>query len=320
MAEAATATDTDSDGAPNAFDASFAPIRELGLEHYVAELDHYGYTVIPPQRVAAPEFVERVRDVVLRVAHERTGVEHALDRPGDAGTYQTYPIQSDRYLLYYMLFEDEVFEEWLENPVLGAVIDYIMRGQTQLSSLVSFVKWRDRDAKPGDAATYLHSDSPGSPEGVLPFSHSLVCNAALCLTDYTREDGCIAMVPGSHRLGRVPAAGEGEDRAVPVEGPAGSLIVWLGNTWHGAFPKLTEGLRLNLTSYHCHPALKTQERYQRATPPEMLARRSERFRRLLGADDPMGWTTNGPDAERMIRLMARQTLKDEDTLREDSTR
>ena len=313
MAEAATlAVPND---APNPLDAAFAPIRDLGLERYVAELDHYGYTVIPPERVAAPAFVERVRDVVLRVAHERTGVEHALDRSADVGTYKTYPTQSDRYLLYYMLFEDEVFEEWLENPVLGAVIDYIMRGHAQLSSLVSFVKWRDRGAQPGDPATYLHSDSPGSPEGVLPFSHNLVCNVALCLTDYTREDGCIAMVPGSHRLGRVPAAGEGEERAVPVEGPAGSLIAWYGNTWHGAFPKLTEGLRLNLTSYHCHPALKTQERYQRAVPPEMLARRGERFRRLLGAYDPMGWTVNGPDEELMIKQMARQTGYDEDAIR-----
>ena len=259
-----------------------APIRELGLEQYVAELEHYGYTIIPPERVAAPEFVERVRDAVLRVAHERTGVEHALDRSGDAGS------------------------------------DYMMGGQAQLSSMVSFVKWRDRNAKPGDPATGLHSDSPGSPEGLLPFSHSNVCNVALCLTDYTREDGCIAMVPGSHRLGRVPKPDEGVDRAVPIEGPTGSLIAWLGNTWHGAFPKLTEGLRLNVTSYHCHPALKTQERYGSAVPPEMLARRSARFRRLMGVDDPMGWKKNGPDEELFIKLAARQTLADEERLRERS--
>ena len=293
----------------------FAPVRELGLEAYMAELDHYGYTIIPPERVAPPEFMERVRNAVLRVAHERTGVEHALDRSGDAGRYSTFPVQADRYLLYYLLFEDEVFEEWLENPVLAAVVDYMLRGQAQLSSMVSFVKWRDKSAKSGDPATGLHSDSPGSPEGLLPFSHSLVCNVALCLTDYTREDGCIAMVPGSHRLGRVPKQGEGVERAVPVEGPAGSLIAWLGNTWHGAFPKRTEGLRLNVTSYHCHPALKTQEHYQDAVPAEMLARRSERFRHLVGAYEPMGWTVHGPDKERMIKRLARMTGYDEDVIR-----
>lgn len=321
MAEPATAVPREaSKDVPNAVDVMLAPIRELGLEQYVAELEQYGYTVIPPERVASPEFVGRVRDAVLRVAHERTGVEHALDRSGDAGSYETFPIRSDQYLLYYLLFEDEVFEEWLENPVLAAVVDYMMGGQAQLSSMVSFVKWRDRNAKTGDPATGLHSDSPGSPEGLLPFSHSNVCNVALCLTDYTRDDGCIAMVPGSHRLGRVPKPDEGVDRAVPVEGPTGSLIAWLGNTWHGAFPKLTEGLRLNLTSYHCHPALKTQERYGSAVPPEMLARRSARFRRLMGVDDPMGWKKHGPDGELFIKLAARQTLADEQRLRERSGR
>ncbi len=300
---------------PKPVEPWFAPVLELGLDPYVAELDRDGYTVIPPDRVAPPEFIERVRDAVLRVARERTGVEHALDRSGDAGHYETFPIRSDQYLLYYLLFEDEVFEEWLENPALGAVVDYMLRGQTQLSSMVSFVKWRDENAEPGDPATGLHSDSPGSPEGLLPFSHSLVCNVALCLTDYMREDGCIAMVPGSHRLGRVPKQGEGVDRAVPVEGPAGSLIAWLGNTWHGAFPKLTEGLRLNVTSYHCHPALKTQEHYQDAVPPEMLARRGERFRHVVGAYEPMGWTVNGPDQERMIKRLARMTGLDEDVIR-----
>ena len=80
MAEPATLAVPDD--APNPLDAAFAPIRDLGLERYVAELDHYGYTVIPPERVAPPEFVERVRDVVLRVAHERTGVG---TRPGPLG-------------------------------------------------------------------------------------------------------------------------------------------------------------------------------------------------------------------------------------------
>ena len=159
MAEPATVA-----GSPapqNAVDAMLAPIRELGLEPYVAELEQYGYTIIPPELVAAPEFVERVRDAVLRVVRERTGVEHILDRSGDAGSYETFPTRSDQYLLYYLLFEDEVFEEWLENPVLAAVIDYMMRGQVHLSSLLSFVKWRDEHAKPGDPATFLHSDGTG---------------------------------------------------------------------------------------------------------------------------------------------------------------
>ncbi len=258
----------------------------------MAELDTYGYVVIPPEKVAPPEFVERVRDTVLRVIEERTGVKHSLDRNGDPGKYKGQPQLPSQFILYYLLFADPIFEEWLENPTLQAVITYVMRDQAQLSSLTSFVKWKGN----GYGRTLgLHSDSPASPEGVLPTSHDAVCNATLVLTSYTKDDGAIAMVPGSHRLFRQPMPGDGVDRAVAVEAQAGSLIFWHGNTWHGAFPKKTDGLRLNLTSYICNRAMKTQERYQRAVPPEMLARHGARFARLLGADDPWGFDENGPD-------------------------
>lgn len=85
--------------------------------------------------------------------------------------------------------------------------------------------------------------------------------------------------------------------AVPVEAPVGSLIFWHGNTWHGAFPKKTDGLRLNLTSYICNRHMKTQEAYQGAVPKEMLARHGAWFARLLGADDSYGWDEKGPGFE-----------------------
>jgi ectoine hydroxylase-related dioxygenase (phytanoyl-CoA dioxygenase family) len=286
---------------PNSLEGYFGPIQDLGLESHIARLDNYGFTVIPPEIVGPPEFIERITAAVLRVAGERTGVEHRLDRAGATGKYnQTISGDGERgqYLLFYLLFEDQVFEEWLENPVFGAVMDYIMRGAGRLSNIDSFVKWKTPNPEEQLKTLRLHTDGPGSPEGVLPFSHDMVCNAALCLTEYSRENGCIAMVPGSHRRGRNPAPGDGVDTAVAVEAAVGSLIVWHGNTWHGSFPKLTDGLRLNVTTLHCNAALKTQHRFGRdVIPEEMLARRSERFRRILGIDDPMGWTTTGPDPE-----------------------
>lgn len=269
-------------------------LEELGLTEYALQLDHQGYSVVPPERVSTPDFVERVRDTVLRVAKERTGVTHDLDRAGNPGRYITDVTGGDSYLLFYLLFEDEVFEEWLENPALGAMIDFMLRGQGQLSSMVAFVRWHNPDIT--DKLTLnLHSDSPGSPEGVLPLGYDLVCNSALVLTPYTKENGALAVVPGSHRLARQPLPGEGIDRAVPVEAEVGSLILWHGGTWHGAFRRTNPGIRLNVTSYHCHRALKTQEKYQSHVPDEMLKRRSARFARILGADDPMGWGAEGPD-------------------------
>jgi len=280
---------------PNDF---FGPVRALGLEKYVAELENYGYTVVPPEHVATGEFVERVTDAVLRVIEERTGVKHVLHANGDVGQYNCeYRLAQNQFELWYLLFEDPVFEDWLENPTLAAMTEYCMRGQGQLSSMMAFVKWRSADELTG-LTHRLHCDAhpASSPEGALPFSHNLVVNTALCLTHYSHDDGAIVMVPGSHRRGRVPTPGEAAEEAVAVEAEVGSLIVWLGNTWHGALPKRTDGLRLCLNAYFGHRALKTQERYQTAVPDEMLARHSARFARLLGADDPMGWDKHGPSA------------------------
>ena len=64
-------------------------------------------------------------------------------------------------------------------------------------------------------------------------------------------------------------------------------------------------MRLALTRYICNRQLKTQERYQSAVPPEMLARHGEWFARLLGADDPYGWDENGPDFAGAASFVAR---------------
>ena len=282
---------------------TFNRIRELGLESHVTELNTYGFTVVPPEKVADREFFLNIRDTVLRICKERTGFEFQLDKNGEFGTYKAQPQSDGQFLLFYLLMADPIFEKWILNPTLYTLIDYLMGGQQQLSSLTSFVKWKGERQGLG-----LHSDSPPDRDGHLP-ACSDVANAAYCLTDYTLENGAIAMVPGSHRYCRQPRPGEGENNAVPVEAEAGSLIAWHGNIWHGAFPKKTEGLRLNVTSYHCHRRLKTQEAYQWRVTQEMLDRNPTEFARLVAADDHMGWDERGPDYGRSHKYLPEETKK-----------
>lgn len=247
--------------------------------------------VIPPEQVESADFVERIRDTVLAVAERRTGIPHSSGSNANVGRYKTEPLQPGQYLLYYMLFEDPIFEEWIMNPVLQAMITSLMSDQGRLSSLSAFVKSKGGNYGEGLG---LHADAPPGTTGAMSAEHDDACNGALVLTDYTREDGAIAMVPGSHRYNRQPKEGEGVAEAVPVEAPAGSLIFWKGNTWHGAYPKLTEGLRLNVTSYVCHVRIKTQENYQRCVPRAMLERNTPAFATFLGAGDAYGWGIEGP--------------------------
>ena len=295
--------------ATEAFNPTYKRVKELGLEQNIVDLDSYGFTVIPPEKVAAPDgFLERITDTVLRIAKERTGVEFKVEENGSVGEYKAQPQMGNQFLLYYLLMADRIFEEWLMNPALYTIGSYLMHGQQQLSSLVSFIKWKsDPNFSLGAMGGLgLHTDSPPDRDGRLP-SCSDVSNAAYCLTDYTEENGAIAMVPGSHRYARQPNPGEGVKKAVPVEAPAGSVIAWHGNTWHGAFPKQTDGLRLNVTTYMCHRRVKTQELYQRNVTQEMLDRNPPEFARLVGADDMMGWDESGPDLAKMMKYMSPET-------------
>ena len=82
-------------GALDDADAHLAHIRELGLESHILELEVRGYTVVPPEMVAPPEFTARVRDALLRLAEEKTGVKHSIDRNGDTGKYAAFAAGGD---------------------------------------------------------------------------------------------------------------------------------------------------------------------------------------------------------------------------------
>lgn len=280
------------DAVPKNQKERMANIQALGLEKHIVELDTLGYTIVPPGVGCSDAETQRILDAVMRVLEKRTGQKYDLNGNGRETKYKDGLDAHNQFQLYYMLMADRACEDWLDNKVLRAIIDYALRGQAQLCSMVSFVKWRDGGY--GNRLG-LHTDSQGaSPEGVLTLSHQVACNVALALTPYTKEDGALAVVPGSHLYYRQPRFEEGIEEAVPIVAPVGSMIFWVGNLWHGAYPKVTDGLRLNLTGNFNNKAFKTLENYGRHVPLEMLRRHDKWFARTLGADEVYGWGEEGP--------------------------
>ena len=168
-------------------------------------------------------------------------------------------------LMQSILFEDRVFEEALMNPVLLAMATYLCGYGVILNSMGCFMKG------PNNTPLALHSDT-GIPSPLPPTS--LVCNMTYVLTDFDREKGSTAFVPGSHKWCRTPMGAEtrvrDNPRVVAVDCAPGSLICWHGNTWHGAFNRTEPGLRVSIPVYMARASMRTQEGLIGRIPQEML--------------------------------------------------
>lgn len=278
-------------------------VKSLGIEQYAEELEETGLTVLPPE---ANQFGEsRMEEVVQRIldrAQEMTGVEFSIEEgplqelefptpniPADslkklkASNMADAVLKPTQFLIQKLTHEHRIFRDLALNPASIALQNFIMAGQTRLSSVNCFVKWQG-DFGYGPTLG-LHADQGATPTPWGAVAHS--ANSTWCLTDYTLDGGALAYIPGSHKEGQpVPPPDRVKD-AVPVEAPKGSLIVFHGATWHGAFPRKDKGLRLGLAVYHRHAANLPQEDLPGLTVDEMIADTDNPkvYRAIAGVDD-----------------------------------
>ena len=59
------------------------------------------------------------------------------------------------------------------------------------------------------------------------------------------------------------------------------MIVWHGNTWHGAFNRRVPGLRVSIPVLMARPFMRTDEDLFNRIPDEVLQRNSQRFAYLV---------------------------------------
>jgi hypothetical protein len=282
-------------GQPNLLD-TWNEVRRLDLIENVAELATFGLTVVPPEKTGTPQLAPLVLDRCLDLIERRTGTRPDLES-GETHRDIFYPS------LHWVLFEDRVFEEFVVHPVTLALASYLLGRSLVYGGSELFAK--GPSSRPDEPMQLgLHSDQVLMPSP-LP-AQAMTINVTWTLTDYTKDDGCLAFLPGSHAYRRHPIGDEGMDKAVPVETPAGSIIVWHGNTWHGSYPKKTPGLRIGLASLYSRKFLITPEPIRSHVSQEMLDRHDARFAEVMGVDMPYGWKDEGPDMAKLGRATVRR--------------
>lgn len=255
--------------------AIWADIEALDLIRPIAELEAFGYTVIPPEKVNLPSGIPELLQAFLDVHERRTG--HKVEiKAGNTGEDKPITIEWD------LLVEDRLFEQLPLTPVIHTMARYACGKNVVLSEISGLLKNQDKRRTHS-----LHTDQVGTPPPLPPYAQ--VLNITIPLTDYTLENGATSVVPCSHRFGRMPLSYEADFLAEkptvpakPIVAPAGSLIIWHGTTWHGSYPRKAEGVRANLFLVFCRSYMRPIRDYRRWTPQEIIDRNPPEFAKLIG--------------------------------------
>ena len=258
-------------------------IRANGLQRHVYELEITGYTVIENALTAAE--IKALIEVLLALAAEDDG--QPVDPRGGSHDDRTQEV------MLLLARGGRPFEQLVLHPTALPLITYLLGESCTISSVTGYVKG------PSQMALGVHSDTAYVPDPLPPYAQ--IANVNYCLTDYTDANGCLTIVPGSHRYCHRPRDGQGADEAMPIEAPAGSAVVFHGNTWHGAKPRRNPGLRLSLSTLYCRMYMRPQEHYESILGREIIARNPQRFSQLIGMDVPTGWQSP-VEARRKIAL------------------
>jgi hypothetical protein len=262
-----------------AADAVREEIAALGLDRHVVALETSGYTVLTPEELEAGDLVERMNKAIDRVGTQRNPKDTDLQDELDG-------------VLFHLVAEDPVFEEVLLQRKPLALLTYLLGHHAKLNQSTALLKSK------GAPALAIHADAVG--KFPLPWPETAqVANVTWLLSDYTREGGCLCVVPGTHRMGNPPhhVPLECDDPSVvPIEAPAGSVVLWHGGLWHGGLPRTIDGERRTLVLFYGRAYLEAQEPYKFTTTMEMLERNPVRFAAMMGLTDQIPWGLRGPVA------------------------
>jgi ectoine hydroxylase-related dioxygenase (phytanoyl-CoA dioxygenase family) len=129
--------------------------------------------------------------------------------------------------IFNLINKDIAFAPLIEHPIMLATIDRAL-GRDAIALDVSVNHVGAHTASGG-----WHVDSPITqiPEPLPNFTLSI--QSVWMLDEFTEDNGATHVVRGSHLIQRKPPSARGRlDGEVVLEGSAGSLAIWLSQTWH----------------------------------------------------------------------------------------
>ncbi len=235
----------------------------------------------PSGRAAADQLNARGFCVIPNVVPtlELTRISAAYDRAFGAATapdLRTSSSGGDTRLIDLVNRGAEFDELYKLEPVLSACLDTI-GPRFQLSS------FHGRTVLPGAAAQGLHVD-------VRPDQDAWPLLGFIVMVDEFRSDnGATRFVPGSHHGETRTNVREGnrrpdDERQALACGKAGSVIVYLGSTWHGYSANRSQSPRRSIQGAYVPRGGGAAVQWGSRMTPETLGRLSSSARHLLAIE------------------------------------
>lgn len=131
---------------------------------------------------------------------------------------------------------------------------------------------------PGEAAQPLHFDDGfyPVPRPRKPFGAATVW----AIDEFTEENGATVLIPESHLYGQEIITDH--SKTIPAAMPTGSVVFFLGTTWHGGGSNQSSAPRLAATCQYCEPWLRPQENFFLELSQETLAATPEQLLSMVG--------------------------------------
>lgn len=207
--------------------------------------------------------------------HEvRTALYRAAESDRKYGRTQTYDYGGDDTInqrVWNLPSRDPVFCNLVEHPLAIDLVKRVLGWPALLSSMAANI------TGPGGTPMILHADQGYVPK---PWGQPWVLNIGWCIDDFTAENGATRYVPGSHLQNEMPNGIE--QKLIPAEAPAGSIIVMEGRLWHTSGENRSQARRAGIFSVYTLPILLPQENHFLSLDPAIRQFGSETLQTLFG--------------------------------------
>ncbi|MEO0882988.1 MAG: phytanoyl-CoA dioxygenase family protein [Pseudomonadota bacterium] len=210
-----------------------------------------------------------IEDVIPRETCEQIKAE-CLELLGHTGRNAFEGRKTQR--VYNVLSKTKTTDGLATHPRILGLMDKFFRPGFLLSQSQII------NIQPGEAPQGLHTDDSfyRLPRPRQPLGAATVW----AIDEFTDTNGATVVIPGSHIWGD-DRTGRRED-AIPAVMPQGSVVFFLGTTWHGGGQNRSDKARFAITHQYCEAYMRQQENYLLELTKDRVREMSPELQSLVG--------------------------------------